>query len=341
MVYLTSKTDKILTINDLNKLTGETKEISGQWVKIETLNPPKLKGNKILWKDNYENIEGYVFDGFLKKINVDFYVVSTELIEKNNVYYYNNERFNGHALFNDTIESIKHYIQKIFFNPNSSEGYSMMRIINGIIYENHHWGGLSKRPYEFTEEELKSLTNGLQNPMGCPSDIISYYKSGQISSFCGRWGKECNYCPEYYSYYENGQIKSKEERGYEGGHSIETWYDNGQQKSNVTIDMESYYYDALASDPDEITIQILEGRKRYDGFFSLYNYYHKNGILREVTKGIDLCSFLCEGLGPWWAVIDDKLVKIDTKLYGGDYSKEFFMISKKCFNKDGNKIDCK
>ena len=71
LVYLLEKTDISLTINDLNKSTGETKEISGQWVKIKTHTPPKLKGDKILWENNDQNIEGYVFDGFLKKIVVN------------------------------------------------------------------------------------------------------------------------------------------------------------------------------------------------------------------------------------------------------------------------------
>ena len=33
-VIIKQKTDKSLTINDLNKTTGKTKEISGHWVKI-------------------------------------------------------------------------------------------------------------------------------------------------------------------------------------------------------------------------------------------------------------------------------------------------------------------
>ena len=87
-VIIKQKTDKSLTINDLNKVTGKTKEISGHWVKIETLNPPKFKGNKVLWKSNYENIKGYTFDGFLKKINLRDTVTSTEVTNNNEVYYY-------------------------------------------------------------------------------------------------------------------------------------------------------------------------------------------------------------------------------------------------------------
>ena len=71
LVYLLEKTNISLTINDLNKSTGETKEISGQWIKIKTHAPPKLKGDKMLWENNDQNIEGYVFDGFLKKIVVN------------------------------------------------------------------------------------------------------------------------------------------------------------------------------------------------------------------------------------------------------------------------------
>ena len=71
LVYLLEKTDISLTINDLNKSTGEKKEIFGQWIKIKTHTPPKLKGDKILWENNNQNIEGYVFDGFIKKIIVN------------------------------------------------------------------------------------------------------------------------------------------------------------------------------------------------------------------------------------------------------------------------------
>lgn len=68
LVYFLEKTEISLTLNDFNELTGETREISGNWVKIKSQSPPKLKGDKILWEDNTENIEGYVFDGFLNKL---------------------------------------------------------------------------------------------------------------------------------------------------------------------------------------------------------------------------------------------------------------------------------
>ena len=68
LIFYITKTGKSLTINDTDDLTGEIKEVSGNWVKIKTYNPPKLKGDKILWEDNTENVEGYVFDGFLNKL---------------------------------------------------------------------------------------------------------------------------------------------------------------------------------------------------------------------------------------------------------------------------------
>ncbi len=68
LVFFLEKTEISLTLNDYNESTGETKEISGNWVKIKSQSPPKLKGDKILWEDNTENIEGYVFDGFLNKL---------------------------------------------------------------------------------------------------------------------------------------------------------------------------------------------------------------------------------------------------------------------------------
>ena len=50
IVTIKSYTSKKLTINDTDKQTGITKEITGEWVEI-----------------NGFNIRGYVFDGFLKK----------------------------------------------------------------------------------------------------------------------------------------------------------------------------------------------------------------------------------------------------------------------------------
>jgi len=85
LVYFLEKTEISLTLNDFNELTGETREISGNWVKIKSQSPPKLKGDKILWEDNTENIEGYVFGCFLNKLETS---VNDHLQAK----FYNNEQ---------------------------------------------------------------------------------------------------------------------------------------------------------------------------------------------------------------------------------------------------------
>ena len=58
-----------LSISDIDKKTGESRVINGKWVQIKTLRPPKLKGDKILWNDNNDNVTGFIFNGFLEKLD--------------------------------------------------------------------------------------------------------------------------------------------------------------------------------------------------------------------------------------------------------------------------------
>ena len=84
-VYVYWKSDKTLTVTDIDKNTGKSKIINGNWVSIITLKPPKLKGDKVSWEDNYNNSRGIVFDGFLQKLNAeDSY---SDLIKKNYVHF--------------------------------------------------------------------------------------------------------------------------------------------------------------------------------------------------------------------------------------------------------------
>ncbi len=86
-VYVYWKSDKTLTVTDIDKNTGKSKIINGNWVSIITLKPPKLKGDKVLWEDNYNNSRGVVFDGFLQKLNAeDSY---SDLIKDNYVHFDN------------------------------------------------------------------------------------------------------------------------------------------------------------------------------------------------------------------------------------------------------------
>jgi len=130
LVYLLEKTDISLTINDLNKSTGETKEISGQWIKIKTHTPPKLKGDKMLWENNDQNIEGYVFDGFLKKIVVNS---ESEIILK-----YSNYRLETGELESSVIsenqEAYNTYLQLIDpCSENNNEVYHWYQRRNNEI----------------------------------------------------------------------------------------------------------------------------------------------------------------------------------------------------------------
>ena len=84
-IYVYWKSDETLTVTDIDKNTGKSKIINGNWVSIITLNPPKLKGDKVLWEDNYNNSRGVVFDGFLQKLNdEDSY---SDLIKNNYVHF--------------------------------------------------------------------------------------------------------------------------------------------------------------------------------------------------------------------------------------------------------------
>ena len=84
-VYVYWKSDKTLTVTEVDEKTGKSKIINGNWVSIITLKPPKLKGDKVSWEDNYNNSRGVVFDGFLQKLNAeDSY---SDLIKKNYVHF--------------------------------------------------------------------------------------------------------------------------------------------------------------------------------------------------------------------------------------------------------------
>ena len=175
-VILKQKTDKSLTINDLNKATGKTKEISGHWVKIETLNPPKLKGNKVLWKNNYENIKGYTFNGFLKKIHLRDTISSPELVNNNKVYYYQKRLFTGKTIT----------VKETLVDENNIE------VPNYVLFKTY-LNGLKYRETAYYQYWT--------NPCIVVDNI--YYKNGSIMA--AGLNKDCQIW-DYTYYYENGHL---------------------------------------------------------------------------------------------------------------------------------------
>ena len=189
LVYLLEKTDIYLTINDLNKSTGETKEISGQWIKIKTHTPPKLKGDKILWENNNQNIEGYVFDGFIKK-----YIVL---------------QFQKKYFLNYESESSKTISKKTEFESgrwiSTTDSLAGIEIKNGKwIHFYKTWEGEQTDIYEF------KIVRGYIKEIGAEleylairsdrSDTLKYaileYSNELLSlSYIGR-GNTLNYIPE-------------------------------------------------------------------------------------------------------------------------------------------------
>ena len=73
------KTEKSLTINDFNNTTDKLR-IYQDIVKSK-LYLLQTQGKKILWEDNYENIEGYVL-WFFEKKELNDTINSTGLIRK-------------------------------------------------------------------------------------------------------------------------------------------------------------------------------------------------------------------------------------------------------------------
>jgi hypothetical protein len=158
LVYLLEKTDISLTLNDLNKSTGEKKEISGQWIKIKTHTPPKLKGDKILWEYNDQNIEGYVFDGFLKKIIVSY---EQEIVLK-----YSNYRLEIGELESSII-------------PENQEVYNYgMQLIDLCSEKQNGYGNLIRNNIKpctnFFEDDWKKVYKNLYKNKFL---IVSYFKS--------------------------------------------------------------------------------------------------------------------------------------------------------------------
>jgi hypothetical protein len=308
-VVLKQKTDKSLTINDLNKATGKTKEISGHWVKIETLNPPKLMGNKVLWKNNYENIEGYAFNAFLKKINLRDTISSTELVNNNEVHYYQKRLFTGKAIT----------VKKTLVDENNTEvpNYVLLKTyLNGLKYRETEYYG-----YWF-------------NPCIVADNL--YYKNGSIMA--AGHNKDCQ-IEDYTYYYKNGKIKSG--GPYWGRWEHTEWYDNGKLKygfgkTNASIEiMETQQSDAYKTQSFDISpdnFKKYKIRRFMINFLSEKRWFYRNGEKEKTVKFIDY--FSVENYGEmdsqFFIEINGKAINLE----------EPHIFESECWDEKGIKIKC-
>ena len=280
LVYLLEKTDISLTINDLNKSTGETKEISGQWIKIKTHTPPKLKGDKILWKNNDQNIEGYVFDGFIKK-----YIVL---------------QFQKKYFLNYESESSKTISKKTEFE--SGRWISTTDSLAGIEIKNGKWihfyktrEGEKTDVYEFkiargyikeigAELEYLAITSDRSDPLKYA--ILEYSNELLSLSYIGR-GNTLNYVPEKDKEEEKKAIekesKDKDVNNFPGTDS----YTLSNEGKSTIYDYNSYKiittdYRHITGYPDSMGEQIKT--------------YSKDDESVEFTVGDEMDEFLFRGI---------------------------------------------
>ena len=314
-VNIKEKTEKSLTINDFNKTTGKTEEISGHWVKIKTLSPPKLKGNKILWEDNYENVEGYVFDGFLKKIELNDTISSTDLVKENNVFYYNKKRYTGRTLSGK--------------NP-KEDFVTIETYLNGIRYR------------------INKFYNYWTNPFIIMDNI--YYKNGNIMA--EGQDKDCSIW-DYTYFYENGVKKSENTDGcvYCGRHEHTQWYDNGKLKfgfgkSNEKI---SILRGGMIGDLKIKTFDFNEenikkyGLNRITLNIPKKTWYYRNGKEAKTVKFIDYISL--EDYGEMGSEFFIEINGIANKISPDEFGNinpflNPYIINAECWDENGIKINC-
>ena len=315
-VIIKQKTDKSLTINDLNKVIGKTKEISGHWVKIETLNPPKFKGNKVLWKSNYENIKGYTFDGFLKKISLRDTITSTEVTNNNEVYYYQKTLFTGKTIT----------VKETLVDENNAE------VPNYVVFKTYLNG------LKYRETEYYQYWN---NPCVIADNI--FYKNG--SMMAAGLNKDCEMW-DYTYYYENGRIKSKNTEGgaYTGRQEHTEWYDNGNLKygfgkSNASIEImetqntDAYKIKSFDIGPDNLKKYNITRFNSKSLIVSEKRWFYRNGGKEKVIKFIDAISLEnepSEGHSSFFIEIDGKAINLE----------EPQILESECWNEKGIKIKC-
>jgi len=101
LVYIAKENQGELTVNDTDPITGEKKQIEGNWALVASMNFKQTFFNENV-------IGGYAFDGFLTKVKTDsfdyFKFLETEnrvlysKLEEGEVYLYKGEKYTGLAI---------------------------------------------------------------------------------------------------------------------------------------------------------------------------------------------------------------------------------------------------
>ena len=239
LVYLLEKTEIPITVTDSNKSTGRDKKISGQWVKIKTHTPPKLKVDKILRGNKDQNIEGYVFDGFLKRIIKTFYKNGQLKME------------GGYA----DIDSLEFLLGKVIWDRRGSNYYQAINAEKGYVKEGKILTGIEAYK-KLTEEPIKDgkWTYYYESGIIEKEEFYEvnlflkekyYSEKGFKTSETEYYLKEGELLPTETKYYENGTIKSINSEDYEG-RSYSEYYNNGNKKYvsefGAGTGFEKYYY---------------------------------------------------------------------------------------------------
>ena len=355
LVYLLEKTDISLTINDLNKSTGETKEISGHWVKIETLDPPKLKGNKVLWKDSYDIIVGYVFDGFLRKLenstgNNKLVIPQKDLTEKNKMFYYQNKPYTGYS------------IKKIEWEKENADG----KFAGTTTYRNLYFQG----KLYYKGQGCWEIWDGEQ----CCSREEEFWGNGNLKAKANY--KECNEGGSRTGYYENGQLKYDDYIAYEGLNwgSRKEFHPNGNLKYEQTF-TEATMFRYYTGSPTEYVLNIKTGKyeikkgldredevevrrnvhydkKLLDPEFSeeligqetnmwQENYFHINGKIKRIHQFV-YYEHLTDNHDAWllsyWIFLNGKYINLE--FASKEQKEQAGLIVNQCWDEDGNKIKC-
>ena len=239
LVYLLEKTEIPITVTDLSKSTGRDKKISGQWVKIKTHTPPKLKVDKILRGNKDQNIEGYVFDGFLKRIIKTFYKNGKLKME------------GGYA----DIDSLEFLLGKVIWDRSGSNYYQAINAEKGYAKEGKILTGIEAYK-KLTEKPIKDgkWTYYYESGIIEKEEFYEvnlflkekyYSEKGFKTSEIEYYLKEGELLPTETKYYENGTIKSINSEDYEG-RSYSEYYNNGNKKYvsefGAGTGFEKYYY---------------------------------------------------------------------------------------------------
>jgi len=201
-------------------LNSYDKEIRRKGVRIRTLYPPKLKEKKALRKNSYKNIEGYVFDGFLKILNVTDSIYSKDLIKDNKIYYYQKTPFTGVSITNN--ENNKKTLEEIFL-----KGFLFKSILVELGLNTER----SKQTYYYKSGNIRSESVFVDEGGGAREySAINFSENGyRINSSSERVKEGDTYADEYIEYYDNGNIKSEGILNYESSEYVE-YYKNGQIK---------------------------------------------------------------------------------------------------------------